>query len=594
MNVNPPFGRYCGRHRGLLCALLVAASLLAGCVSMPSGHSQSGAAGEALFRDGDLRAAAVAFVDAANNNRSDRDALLLRAAEAWRENGDRDAVASVVVQIDPRKLSADQPLRYALLRAELALDAGDSSAAAALLNTDPGPSTRALRSRYHELRGRALQASDPFAAAAEFARLDALVGADERRENARRVRDVLAKLSDDRLRSEADRLAANDPLRPFAARAMSARGLSLPASLRDAPERRSAAVRPADEGHIALLLPLSGPMRAAGIPVRDGFLAARFASGDSPVDVQVMDSGDTAESAVLAYQRAVADGAIQVVGPLTRDAVTAVLAERDLPVPVLALNRGVGPLPPGHLSFALTPEDEAAAVARLLNQRGLLRVLAVAGQDELAQRTLEAFRARHAQAEGQLVAVATLPTSGVDYRGAIRDAQTAAGLPLESPRDLTLPFDPGVDAVFIAVRPEQARLLLPQLKMAGLSNVPTIGTSMLHVVDDNSRQDRELDDVEFTELPWLIGDLPGLPARSKLRVQLETAGGPSARLFAFGMDAWRLLTHQHMLVDADLPMSAATGELSLDAFGEARSQPTIARFRGGVARRLDSGGLLPQ
>ncbi len=590
MNVNPRFGR----HFGLLCALIVAATLLAGCVSMPSGDSQASAAGEALFRDGDLRAAAVAFVDAANSNRRDRNALLLRAAEAWRENGDRDAVASVIVQIDPRKLSGEQPLRYSLLKAELALDAGDSSAAAALLGTDPGRSSRSLRSRYHELRGRALQASDPFLAAAEFARLDALVDNEERRENARRVRDVLATLSDGRLRAEAGKLAANDPLRPFAARAISARGLSLPASLRDVPTGRSTPVRAAEDGHIALLLPLTGPLRAAGIPVRDGFLAARFASGDRPMDVRIMDSGDTPEAAVAAYQRAVAEGAIQVVGPLTREAVTAVLSERDLPVPVLALNRAVGPLPPGHLSFALTPEDEAAAVARLLSQRGLVRVLAVAGQDELAQRTLEAFRARHAQAEGQLVAVATLPASGVDYRGAIRDAQAGAGIATESPRDLSLPFDPGVDAVFIAVRPEQARLLVPQLKLAGLIGLPTIGTSMLHVVDDKSRQDRELDDIEFTELPWLLSDLAGLPPRSKLRAHLETAGGPSARLFAFGMDAWRLLINQHLLMDADMPMSSATGELSLDAFGEARSQPIIARFSGGVARPLDSGGLRPQ
>ncbi|MGQ0800050.1 MAG: penicillin-binding protein activator [Pseudomarimonas sp.] len=590
MNVNPRFGR----HFGLFCAFLVAASLLVGCVSMPSGDSQAGAAGEALFRDGDLRAAAVAFVDAANSNRRERNALLLRAAEAWRENGDRDAVASVIVQIDARKLSGDQPLRYTLLKAELALDAGDSAGAAALLDADPGRSSRALRSRYHELRGRALEPSDAFVAAAEFARLDALVDGDERRENARRVRDVLAKLSDGRLTTQAGKLASTDPLRPFVARAISARGLSLPASLRDANVRRSTPVRAAEGGHIALLLPLTGPLRAAGVPVRDGFLAARFASGDRPTDVRVMDSGDTAESAVAAYQRAVADGASQVVGPLTREAVTAVLSERDLPVPVLALNRGIGPLPPGQMSFALTPEDEAAAVARLLSQRGLLRVLAVTGQDELAQRTLEAFRARHAQSEGQLVAVATLPASGVDYRSAIREAQTGAGLPTESPRDLTLPFDPGVDAVFIAVRPEQARLLVPQLKLAGLINVPTIGTSMLHVVDDNSRQDRELDDVEFTELPWLLADLPGLPARGKLRLQLETAGGPSARLFAFGMDAWRLLSNQHLLMDADLPMSSATGELSLDAFGEARSQPIIARFSGGVARPVDSGGLLPQ
>ncbi len=582
-------------RRGLLCALLLTSGLLSGCVTMPSGGGTASASAEAMFREGDLRGAAVAFVDAANSSRRDRHRLLLRAAEAWRENGDRDAVQSVLPQIDARRLSGDEPLRLALLRAELALDSGDVDRALALLPLELGRGASNQRARFHELRGRALEGRDPSAAAAEFARLDGLLEGTERRTNARRVRITLAKLGDAPLQRMAASLAPGDPLRPFAARALASRGLALPAGLRDAAAARISRVRlPGEATRIALLLPLSGPLRAVAVPVRDGFMAGRFASGDNIATIQLIDSGDSAESAVEAYRRAVADGVDQVVGPLTRDAVSAVFAETDLRVPVLALNRSSGPLPPGQLSFALAPEDEAAAVARLMQQRGLRRVLAVAGADELAQRTVEAFRVRHLQSDGELLATAVLPATGVDYRSELRTAQSGAGLPTSAPVDLSVPHDPGVDAVFLAVRPEQARLLIPQLKLAGLVGLPMIGTSMLHALDDASRQDRELDGVEFSELPWLVEDVPGLPPRSGLRTHLDSASGSAARLFAFGLDAWRLLLAQHALMDADLPLAAATGDLSLDAFGEARSQPTIVHFRGGKARRLASGGLLPE
>ncbi len=579
----------------LAAALAVVVLCLGACATLPSGGSDAELRAEALFRDGDLRGAAVAFVEAANADRRERNRLLLRAAEAWRENGDTVAVGSVLEQIEPRRLRGGESLRYALLRSEVALEAGDNATVLQLLTADPGSVPRAQRARFHELRGRALLPDNPFGAAREFARLDALLEGAQRRDNARRLRETLGRVADDDLRRASMTLAAADPVRPFAARAITSRGLSLPEQLRDSPARVAPRDRrPGATPRIALLLPLSGPLRAAGVPVRDGFLAARFAAGDHPAEVSLIDSGGTPESALEAYRRAVAEGADQVVGPLTRDAVSMLFAERDLPVPVLALNRGAGPLPPGHLSFALSPEDESVVVARLLQQRGLRRVFAVAAPDELAQRTLEAFRARHLQLGGELLAAATLPPTGVDFRKQLVDALTGAGLPTEAPRDLNIAYDPGFDAVFIAVRPEQARLLIPQLKLAGMIGLPMLGTSMLHAVDDNSRQDRELDGIEFTELPWLVDERPGLPSRSALRAQLDSAQGAPARLFAFGMDAWRLLQFRDSLLDADLPIAAATGDLRIDAFGEARSQPIIARFRSGVARPVESGALLPE
>ncbi len=574
------------------CAL---AAILAACAGAPiRGEVESARIAEALFREGDLRGAAEAWLDAAESDRRQRDRHLLRAAEAWREDGDVDAARAALAQVDARRLDAGDALRLDLLRAELALQAGDPSAALNLLALSAGSVSAAQRPRLFELRGRALEASgDPFGAAGEFARLDALLPTTERRENGRRVRGLLRRLDDATLSDRAPRLAADDPLRPFLARVMDSRGLALPAGYAaPAPPPSAPGARP--DSVIALLLPLSGPLRQAAIPVRDGFLAARFASAGGKPSVRVFDTGETPEQAVVAYRRAVAEGAERVVGPLSRDAVAALFAERELPVPVLALNRSAGTPPPGHLGFAMTPEDEAVAAARMLAQREHRRVVAVVSADDAAQRALDAFRGRHLLDGGELLAVAVLPATGVDFQPEIRAALAGAGLPTSAPVDLTIPHDPGFDALFLALRPGQARLAVPQLKLFGLLGLPMLGTSMLHSAEDANPQDRELEGVEFTEIPWLVEDRPGIPSRSALRGQLDSASGGAARLFAFGMDAWRVVMEGATLEEADLPLPGATGELRLDALGEVRSQPVIARFRGGRARLLESGGLRPE
>src|SRR5690606_9914060 len=91
-------------------------------------------------------------------------------------------------------------------------------------------------------------------------------------------------------------------------------------------------------GQIALLLPLSGRQQAAGIAVRDGFLAALLqqAANRRPV----LKIYDTAElGAHTAYRRAIADGAQFVVGPLTKEDVAAIAESDATSVLTLALNQ---------------------------------------------------------------------------------------------------------------------------------------------------------------------------------------------------------------------------------------------------------------
>jgi outer membrane PBP1 activator LpoA protein len=555
---------------------------------------------EALLRDGEFAAAAEAFLEAAGRARADRDYYRLRAAEALRELGDADGARHIVDGIAAGRLDEIEALRLQLLRAELALGQGDHRGAQAALEQIARTPPEAYRSRWLELRGRAWEREDPFFAARAYAELGRLLSGRERSDNARRIRALLAGLRDPALLDGANALRGDEPLRPYAVRALTARGIAVPPQL----QRPGASDLPALPGldgtpRIALLVPLSGPLQAAGESVRDGFLAARFhADGGSRVAVSVLDSGGNAESALAAYRKATAAGHPLVVGPLSRESVAALFAEPQLPVPVLALNRS-GAVPPGQISFALLPEDEGSALAARLQRLGLRSVVAVVGRDDHARRALAAFRERHQQAGGSVLMSIEIDEQAIDFQPTLRAALEGAGLPTSRPEELqdedgeALPHAPGFDALFIAVRAPAARLLVPQLKVFGLSEVPMLATSQVHAAGDEARLDRDLGGVEFVESPWLVDELPGLPPRRALARHLPSASGPAARLFAFGMDAWAL-AEARLGNDPGRTIQGATGVLGIDELGETQREPAIAVFRGGLPRRINESSLIPQ
>src|SRR3546814_15487866 len=74
-------------------------------------------------------------------------------------------------------------------------------------------------------------------------------------------------------------------------------------------------------------------------------------------------SANSSGGAIAAYNKAVADGADQVLGPLGRDGVDAVFRSVQPGVPVLALNRGNVAPPINSASFSLAPEDEGSSAA---------------------------------------------------------------------------------------------------------------------------------------------------------------------------------------------------------------------------------------
>jgi outer membrane PBP1 activator LpoA protein len=354
---------------------------------------------------------------------------------------------------------------------------------------------------------------------------------------------------------------------------------------------------------IALLLPLTGKLAGFGTAVRDGFMAAWYearAHGSVPA-VRIYDTGENsganAQGFSELYQRAIADGAQAIIGPLEKTQVAA-LYQLPLTVPTLALNRAdLGTAPPPLLyQFSLAPEDEAEEVARMASEKHARHALIVAPDEERNSRELQAFTARWQQLGGDVVATALYPNPQLlsqSIKTALnipqsearkRDIETLLGRKVEY-----VPHRRGdIDMIFVLARPQQARSIVPTLAYHYAGDVPTYALSRSYGGVDAPGQDRDIEGLLFTEIPWLLDTQQ--PLKQQILANQPQSRG-YLRLYALGIDSFRLYPQLRQLeTRPDTRVDGETGYLTLSHDRIVLRELGLAQIKEGLARPFDASG----
>ncbi|RZA32034.1 MAG: hypothetical protein EOP92_28125 [Lysobacteraceae bacterium] len=324
---------------------------------------------------------------------------------------------------------------------------------------------------------------------------------------------------------------------------------------------------------IALLLPLQSD--ALGQPaeaVRAGFMAG-YERDRSGVTVNVIPTGDSSQATLDAYARAAEQNDI-VVGPLARPAVAALASSGAVTKPTIALNHPQtdGPLPRQMLAVGLTLEDEARQVAdwAAAEQPGG-RALVITGKAAWQQRLSGAFTARWAQL-GLNNATVDLPSSD-GYVDANALAELRARLQADPPQ-----------LVFAALDAVQLR----QVRSAIGTSLPTYGTASINPGRDAAMNPAmsapELAGVRILDLPWTVQPDNPLVA-SYPRWDSGAGGFDMQRLYALGIDAFRIARELALRPNTRFELDGVTGRLSIDMGGGAsafRRVETGTVYRDGV------------
>jgi len=530
--------------------------------------------------------------------------LRLSAADQAMQQGDQTQARQILEQIALDQLKPAQQMFAKTLEAELALAANEPERALQALQH---PSFSRLAElpveqqvRTQLARAQALEASNqPLDAARERTFIAPLLSGDAAQRNHEAIWSLVSGLKADQLSAttaDADLagwLALAGSVKRAGTIGQQQRAIdawvqqnpnhpaarNLPESLQ---KLRQLAEKPLS--HIALLLPMDGPLASVAQALRDGFLAAHLQAGQD-LNIELYDSSRM-NSLDDFYNQARAAGVELVVGPLDKDLVRK-LAERDqLPIPTLALNYSdANQQAPAQLfQFGLAAEDEAREVARRAWADGHRRAIALTPRGDWGNRVFEAFRREWQQLGGTVVAAEPLaePIELANQIAELLQIRSTDGDSRPTRRQ-------DIDFLFLAATPQQAQQVKPTLIFQYAGDLPVYATSHVNSATENRTQYLDLEGIRFTETPWLLDDQ--LPLRQEIERKWPQARGSLGRLYAMGADAYLLAPRLNQLLALpETKLDGLSGTLSITPDQRIERRLPWAVFQDGKVQPLPGAG----
>ncbi|MEE3307217.1 MAG: penicillin-binding protein activator [Pseudomonadota bacterium] len=388
---------------------------------------------------------------------------------------------------------------------------------------------------------------------------------------------------------------------------------------------------------IAVLLPLSGRLARTGQVVKNGIMAAYYTDVEKRQDEHLLPRLrfiDTNEVDTQHLLSEIGDTKF-IIGPLLKDTVERLIPSLPLGVNVLALNRpdelpdnasakrlatgssnpaiaddalasGTGlagddtqnelhslGLPTSLNYYGLAPEDEAKQLAEFIFNKGYRAPIVIAAQSSLYQRMDDTFkkhwRILNNQENKQR---ANITSVSFNDSNSLREGITQALDVAQSNERINqieymtndevynMPRSRrDIDAIVAFASPQDTELLNPIIE-ASLNpydgkQVPVYATSRSMDYDSGKNQWRDLQNVHFIDMPWLMPSHSWQSLQQEVEQAWQNQNTMQKRLFAFGFDAYQLLPQLGMLNTLKyLSHEGLTGTLSLNQQGEViRKQP---------------------
>jgi len=334
--------------------------------------------------------------------------------------------------------------------------------------------------------------------------------------------------------------------------------------------------------HIALLLPLTGPLAAPGNAIRDGFMAA-YEVADSAHEAEVKFYDTERSNPADLYQKAVAEHADFIIGPLTK-ADTAMVGRETHPVPTLLLNEWEASADKNLFALSLSPLQEARQVARRAQSKGKKRAMIIAPEGAWGRSIVGAF-ANQWQSTGGVILDSLFYDANTDLNHAIpqilgvsssedraKHIKQLLGHAVETVSNRRQ----DVDMIFLLAYPSKARQIMPLLRYYYAGDLPVYATSSVYSGAPDTMLNRDLDGIILGDMPWLFQHPK---AQSVWPENLNSYN----RLYALGLDSYTLTQDINLL--RLFPASSAeyqTGILYLGPKNQIMRLLTWGHFQQGI------------
>jgi outer membrane PBP1 activator LpoA protein len=120
--------------------------------------------------------------------------------------------------------------------------------------------------------------------------------------------------------------------------------------------------------------------------------------------------------------------------------------------------------------------------------------------------------------------------------------------------------------IFLVAEPERARQIIPLLKFYYAGKVPVYATSLIYSGISNPDHDNDLNNIQFTDMPWVLGGLPEeLQAIQQNAAEMwKSSYSHNPKLYALGADAYQLsISLNQLKASSSQSIHGGTGTLRL-------------------------------
>ncbi|HHZ6805692.1 TPA: penicillin-binding protein activator [Morganella morganii] len=288
-------------------------------------------------------------------------------------------------------------------------------------------------------------------------------------------------------------------------------------------------------------------------------------SGESRTvtDVKIYDTDSKPLATLLA--QAQADGMDLIVGPLLKGDV-ATLATANTPLNILALNELDTPIArPNVCYFSLSPEDEARNAAQFIRQDNKTAPLVLTPDNSFGRRIAQSFADEWQKNGGGVVLHQTFsgnPGSSLSLTGVpVQPSSSAAAQPdgtVVQPQ----PVSGGVDSVYIIATSDQLIYIKPALEFAtsARGRPAFYASSRSNKAGTGKDFQFEMEGLKLTDIPLIAGGNPQLLSQAAGKFGNDYT---RVRLYAMGMDAWRLANQFGDMQRHTLRMNGASGDITV-------------------------------
>ncbi|MDX1537713.1 penicillin-binding protein activator [Arsukibacterium sp.] len=342
---------------------------------------------------------------------------------------------------------------------------------------------------------------------------------------------------------------------------------------------------------IGVLLPFSGNFRAHAKALQYGLVSAA-SSQQEAAQLIFIDSQQSPEQITAALKQQLVDF---VIGPLLRDQVDLISQQQDWPWPTLFLNSRLPDTPKraNHFFYALSLEDEASQMAELFQHKNYQRPVVISARNNISQRMQQHFASQwqamghpapelyqfSAKAELEAIVSSLLETDISQNRIRSISSLVSANTKLEAEPHSRL----DIDAIYLLADPVQTRLFKPYVDVSvnqTAPRLPVYASSRSFSASLDRNEQRDLNGLTFTEMPWMLGEQSSVQLREQYQQLFTDQDEVLQRLYAMGHDAYQLIARlkqqQHLPA---LVFSGLTGQLSLDKNGSVVRRLSWASYR---------------